>query len=204
MVRHRRHARDLRPAGRRGAPPRKPDLVLSGINKGENLGTVTFYSATVGAAREAAFLGIPAMAVNLASAGRAWTMGRPRRSRPQSSDRSDRAGSREGHSSTSTFPPFPPERLRGVRITRQDTRAPIDFFEKPFAPDGSTAYKPPWSIRAGRRGTRISGPCARAMSPYRSSASTSRPPSPRPLSSASGASNPSHFRFSGIDFTEVR
>ena len=31
--------------------PDKPDLVLSGINKGENLGTVTFYSATVAAAR---------------------------------------------------------------------------------------------------------------------------------------------------------
>src|SRR4030042_55670 len=46
--------------------PERPDLVVSGINWGENLGTVTFYSAHVGAAREAAFLGIPALAVNLA------------------------------------------------------------------------------------------------------------------------------------------
>ena len=43
----------------------KPDLVVSGINAGENLGAVTFYSATVGAAREAALLGLPAIAVNL-------------------------------------------------------------------------------------------------------------------------------------------
>ncbi len=43
----------------------KPDLVISGINRGENLGLVTFHSGTVGAAREASFLGIPAIAVSL-------------------------------------------------------------------------------------------------------------------------------------------
>lgn len=45
--------------------PRKPDLVVSGINRGTNLGIVTFYSGTVGAAREAALLGIPAIAVSM-------------------------------------------------------------------------------------------------------------------------------------------
>jgi len=45
--------------------PRRPDLVLSGINRGLNVGVVTYYSGTVGAAREAAFLGIPAIAVSL-------------------------------------------------------------------------------------------------------------------------------------------
>lgn len=43
----------------------KPDLVISGINRGENLGVVTFISGTVGAAREAAFDGLPTMAVSL-------------------------------------------------------------------------------------------------------------------------------------------
>ncbi len=43
-----------------------PDLVISGINRGENVGTVIWYSGTVGAAREAALLGYPAMAVSLA------------------------------------------------------------------------------------------------------------------------------------------
>jgi len=43
-----------------------PDLVISGINRGENVGTVVWYSGTVGAAREAALLGYPALAVSLA------------------------------------------------------------------------------------------------------------------------------------------
>ena len=45
--------------------PRMPDLVLSGINHGVNLGTDIFYSGTVAGAREAAMRGIPAMAVSL-------------------------------------------------------------------------------------------------------------------------------------------
>jgi len=44
-----------------------PDIVVSGVNRGENLGVVTFYSATVACAREAAFKGIPAVAVSLES-----------------------------------------------------------------------------------------------------------------------------------------
>jgi len=42
--------------------PRKPDLVVSGINYGENVSTDISYSGTVGAAIEAASLGIPALA----------------------------------------------------------------------------------------------------------------------------------------------
>lgn len=44
---------------------RKPDLVVSGINYGENVGSGVTISGTVGAAMEAASLGIPALAVSL-------------------------------------------------------------------------------------------------------------------------------------------
>jgi len=44
---------------------RKPDLVVSGINYGENVASGITISGTVGAAMEAASLGIPAMAVSL-------------------------------------------------------------------------------------------------------------------------------------------
>jgi 5'-nucleotidase len=44
--------------------PRWPDLVMSGVNHGVNLGDDVFYSGTVAAAREAALKGIPAMAVS--------------------------------------------------------------------------------------------------------------------------------------------
>jgi 5'-nucleotidase len=42
-----------------------PDLVISGINFGENLGTSTTVSGTVGAALQAGEFGIPALAVSL-------------------------------------------------------------------------------------------------------------------------------------------
>ncbi len=45
--------------------PHKPDLVVSGINYGENVGTGITISGTVGAAMEAASLGFPALAVSL-------------------------------------------------------------------------------------------------------------------------------------------
>lgn len=46
---------------------RRPDLVISGINNGPNLGTDVIYSGTVSAAVEAAVLGIPSIAVSMAS-----------------------------------------------------------------------------------------------------------------------------------------
>lgn len=44
---------------------KRPDLVLSGINRGANLGQDVFYSGTASAAREAANFGIPSLAVSL-------------------------------------------------------------------------------------------------------------------------------------------
>jgi len=47
--------------------PQKPDLVISGINFGPNLGTDVLYSGTVSAAIESIINGIPAIAISLAS-----------------------------------------------------------------------------------------------------------------------------------------
>jgi 5'-nucleotidase len=44
----------------------EPDLVISGINNGENMGDDTIYSGTVAAALEGRFLRLPALAVSLA------------------------------------------------------------------------------------------------------------------------------------------
>jgi 5'-nucleotidase len=48
----------------------KPDLVISGINRGGNLGENIYYSGTVGAAMEATINHVPAVAVSLAHRGR--------------------------------------------------------------------------------------------------------------------------------------
>jgi 5'-nucleotidase len=45
--------------------PRKPDLVVSGINRGGNLAEDVTYSGTVSAAMEATLMGVPAIAVSL-------------------------------------------------------------------------------------------------------------------------------------------
>jgi len=45
----------------------RPDVVVSGINDGWNAGTDIHYSGTVGAAMEAAFEGVPAIAVSSAN-----------------------------------------------------------------------------------------------------------------------------------------
>jgi len=43
----------------------KFDLVIAGVNNGDNAGVASFYSGTVAAAREAALWGVPAIAVSL-------------------------------------------------------------------------------------------------------------------------------------------
>ncbi len=51
-------------------PP--PDVVVSGINEGVNLGTDLLFSGTAAAARQASLFGIPAIAVSIASPSGAW------------------------------------------------------------------------------------------------------------------------------------
>jgi 5'-nucleotidase len=51
--------------GIHGLLPRRPDLVVSGINRGGNLGDDITYSGTVAAAMEATLMGVPAFAVSL-------------------------------------------------------------------------------------------------------------------------------------------
>ena len=48
-----------------GALPFRPDIVVSGINIGPNIGTDLVYSGTAAAARQAALMGVPAVAVSL-------------------------------------------------------------------------------------------------------------------------------------------
>ncbi len=50
-----------------GLLDQEPDMVVSGINAGANLGDDVIYSGTVAAAMEGRFLGLPAIAISLAS-----------------------------------------------------------------------------------------------------------------------------------------
>jgi 5'-nucleotidase len=51
---------------------RAPDLILSGINAGANLGTDIVYSGTAAAARQGSFFGIPSVALSLVESDLPW------------------------------------------------------------------------------------------------------------------------------------
>jgi len=51
---------------------RAPDLILSGINAGANLGTDIIYSGTAAAARQGSFFGIPSIALSLVESELPW------------------------------------------------------------------------------------------------------------------------------------
>jgi 5'-nucleotidase len=128
--------------------PSKPDLVVSGINRGENVGLVTFYSATVGAAREAAFLRIPAIAVNLqsggdmnykAAAGFVAALVRELA----------RKGFEKGMLLNVNVPALPPDKIKGIKITRQDLQPTVEFFEKKESREGRDFYWPSYKVLPG-------------------------------------------------------
>jgi len=52
--------------------PNRPDLVVSGVNRGGNLGENIYYSGTVGAAMEATINHVPAIAVSVAHRGKGF------------------------------------------------------------------------------------------------------------------------------------
>ena len=81
-----------------GLLPQRPDLVLSGINNGANMGDDTLYSGTVAAAMEGFLFGIPAIAFSLVDKG--W---RPSRRRSARGARPGRAGAARA---TAAAPPW--------------------------------------------------------------------------------------------------
>jgi 5'-nucleotidase len=117
----------------------KPDLVVSGINQGPNLGEDIIYSGTVAAAMEGAILGIPSMALSLAS----WTYD----DFGASADLAARlAHELLGQDLPERFlinvnvPPVPKDEIRGIRCTRLGNREYDDVFIKKTDPRGRDYY----------------------------------------------------------------
>ncbi len=107
---------------------RKPDIILSGINRGGNIAEDVTYSGTASAAMEGAMLGIPAIAfsqvtrppatVHWATA-EAWA--------GQVIDKLLGMQWRPGSFINVNFPDCPPEEVRGIRVTTQGLRPPGTF-----------------------------------------------------------------------------
>lgn len=99
--------------------PRRPDLVVSGINHGPNTAVNVIYSGTVSAATEASIFGIPAVAVSLCSWDPEADFEAAGRYARQIAERMLRDGIEPGTLLNVNVPPGDYDDLRGIAITRQ-------------------------------------------------------------------------------------
>jgi len=102
--------------------PRKPAVVLSGINRGANLGDDVYYSGTVGGAREAAFWGIPAGACSLVTRGRPLDFTEASRHSKRLCEILLSSPPTPGVLLNLNVPDGPASEVLGVKVTRQGMR----------------------------------------------------------------------------------
>ncbi|GBC59336.1 5'/3'-nucleotidase SurE [Desulfonema ishimotonii] len=95
-----------------------PDMVISGINPGANVGVNINYSGTVAAAREAVLFGIPAIAVSVQGHDVRHYAGAARFAEKVTQGVSKK-GLPFGTLLNINLPDLPPDQIRGVRISRQ-------------------------------------------------------------------------------------
>jgi 5'-nucleotidase len=117
----------------------KPDLVVSGINHGANMGEDTLYSGTVAAAMEAYLLGIPALAVSLA--GRIDNHFDT--AAAVAADLAERFASQPPASPillNLNVPDMPHSALKGIKVTRLGRRHQVEPAVKSLNPRGETIY----------------------------------------------------------------
>ncbi|MGB3200054.1 MAG: 5'/3'-nucleotidase SurE [Nodosilinea sp.] len=116
-----------------------PDVVVSGINHGANLGSDVVYSGTVSAAMEGAMEGIPAIAVSLTSFTQHSFVPAAEFVCDLLSD-GDRFPLTTPMLLNINVPAVPAPEIRGAKITRQGIRRYFDQFEKRIDPRGKTYY----------------------------------------------------------------
>ncbi|QIE44550.1 5'/3'-nucleotidase SurE [Pseudohalocynthiibacter aestuariivivens] len=124
---------------------KRPDLVLSGVNRGNNSAENAVYSGTLGAAMEAALQGVPAIALSQYYG-------------PDNRDLDDQFDASRQHGLTTVqrllekgvwtqddygifynvnFPPVPGDAVKGLRATRQGFRRDMGFGVQPHtSPSG--------------------------------------------------------------------
>ena len=116
-----------------------PDIVLSGINLGANVGVNVLYSGTVSAATEGAFLGVRAAALSLATRKDPDFRFAARFSRTIIRLMMEN-GVREGTALNVNIPAVSPEKIKGACFTRQGTARHKECFERRSDPRGNVYY----------------------------------------------------------------
>jgi 5'-nucleotidase len=122
-----------------------PDMVVSGINAGANMGDDTIYSGTVAAATEGFLLGIPSLAVSLDSTSSENFSTAAR----VAADMVQRFKDNKFHEPVLlniNVPDIPYEQLQGIEVTRLGRRHKAEDVVKSQTPRGETVY---WVGAAG-------------------------------------------------------
>jgi len=122
-----------------------PDMVVSGINHGANMGDDTIYSGTVAAATEGFLLGVPAIAISLVAKG-ALDFSAAARIARELVERYQRDPVRQPTLLNVNVPDLPFDQLKGIRVTRLGKRHKAEPTVKSVTPRNETVY---WVGAAG-------------------------------------------------------
>ncbi len=118
-----------------------PELVVSGINLGPNVGINVLYSGTVSAATEASILGVKAMAVSLNSyKADADFATAAKLAREVVARFRGWTGWTNGLCLNVNVPALPVDQVQGVRFTRQDIGPLVEHFERRVDPREHVYY----------------------------------------------------------------
>ncbi len=143
----------------------QPDMVVSGINAGANMGDDTIYSGTVAAATEGFLLGIPSIAVSLV--GKELThYETAARVAVGLVQRFEADKNRQPWLLNVNVPDIPYEQLQGIEITRLGKRHKAEPVIKASNPHGETVY---WIGAAGKAQDAGEGTDFNALANQRSS-----------------------------------
>ncbi|MDR3566590.1 MAG: 5'/3'-nucleotidase SurE [Syntrophobacteraceae bacterium] len=116
-----------------------PEMVVSGINIGANVGVDVIYSGTVSAATEAAVLGIPSIAVSIDSFA-PDNLGVAAEFIPKLVALAAKEGLPPGVCLNVNVPDLPAEKIRGVRITRQGAQRYVEKYDRRIDPRNHVYY----------------------------------------------------------------
>ncbi|MFH0959808.1 MAG: 5'/3'-nucleotidase SurE [Pseudomonadota bacterium] len=119
--------------------PKKPRLVISGINNGANVGINVLYSGTVSAATEAAILGVPGIAVSIA-AKRNPPFERVFPFLKRIVSLVLRNDLPLGVALNLNVPAIPEDQIKGLKVTRQSLERFHETFERREDPRGNSYY----------------------------------------------------------------
>jgi len=111
-----------------------PDLVVSGINLGPNVGINVLYSGTVSAATEASILGVRALALSLNTYKKTDFVRAARLARQVLARLLEWPGWTSEVVLNVNLPDLPPDQVRGVKFTRQDVGPLVEHFERRVDP----------------------------------------------------------------------